>query len=130
VAWAKEVGGPHQVAVLMYSPRFAASEAARRFTVAYVKGLRDYNDAFFKNRDLDAVVEMIAKYSTTKDQNLIKRVTPVDLNPDGYVDVRSIEGDVEWYMRGNHLTARPDIPRVVDNSYVDFANQQLGRYQR
>jgi ABC-type nitrate/sulfonate/bicarbonate transport system substrate-binding protein len=128
--WAKDVGGPHQVAVLMYSPKFAASDAARRFMVAYVKGLRDYNDAFVKQQNLDAVADMIAKYSTTKDTNLIKRVTPVDLNPDGYFDVRSIEGDMDWYTRGGHLTGRPDLTKLLDTSYLDYANQQLGRYAR
>ena len=45
-----EIVPRQQVAVIMYSPKFAAEQVdvARRFMLAYVKGLRDYNDAFVK----------------------------------------------------------------------------------
>ncbi|MDP2728502.1 MAG: ABC transporter substrate-binding protein, partial [Dehalococcoidia bacterium] len=40
-----------QATVLIFSPTFAANvDAARRFIVAYLKGVRDYNDAFRKNK--------------------------------------------------------------------------------
>src|SRR5712692_5946626 len=40
-----------QIATIFYSPEFAARPAAaQRFMVAYVRGLRDYNDAFAQGR--------------------------------------------------------------------------------
>lgn len=123
-----EVLEGHQVGVLMYGLQFATTEAARRFMVAYVKGLRDYNDAFVKNQGLDTVVDIIAKHSATKDPALIRRMVPAGLNPDGYVNEASIESDLEWYFERGHVRERPDIRRLVDNRYVDFAIQQLGRY--
>jgi NitT/TauT family transport system substrate-binding protein len=126
----EEVLEGHQIAVLMYGLQFANSEAARRFMVGYVKGLRDYNDAFVKNQNLDAVVDIIAKYSATKDTALIKRMVPAGLNPDGYVNEQSVEGDLNWYFERGHVSERPDLKRLVDNSYVDYAIQQLGRYNR
>jgi ABC-type nitrate/sulfonate/bicarbonate transport system substrate-binding protein len=125
-----EVPEGHQIAVLMYGLQFANTEAAKRFMVAYVKGLRDYNDAFVKNQNLDAVVDIIAKHSATKDPALIKRMVPAGLNPDGYVNEQSIEGDLNWYFERGHVSERPDLKRLVDNSYVDYAIQQLGRYNR
>ncbi len=123
-----EVLEGHQVGVLMYGLQFAHTDAARRFMVAYVKGLRDYNDAFVKNQGLDTVVDIIAKHSATKDPALIRRMVPAGLNPDGYVNEASIAGDLEWYFERGHIRERPDIRRLVDHSYVDFAIQQLGRY--
>jgi NitT/TauT family transport system substrate-binding protein len=123
-----EVLDGQQIAVLMYSPKFAGTESAKRFMVAYVKALRDYNDAFVKKQDLDAMAERIAKYSTTSDPAMIKRMVPAGLNPNGYVNLKSIEGDLEWYARRGHVPNVPALNKLVDNSYVDFAVQQLGRY--
>jgi NitT/TauT family transport system substrate-binding protein len=125
-----EVLEGHQVGVLMYGLQFANTDAAKRFMAAYVKGLRDYNDAFVKNQDLDAVVDIIAKHSATKDPALLKRMVPAGLNPDGYVNEQSIAGDLDWYFERGHVAQRPDLNRLVDNSYVDYAIQQLGRYAR
>jgi NitT/TauT family transport system substrate-binding protein len=125
-----EVLEGHQVGVLMYSLQFAGTDAAKRFMVAYVKGLRDYNHAFVKQQNVDAVAEIIAKHSATKDPAMIKRMVPAGLNPDGYVSERSIEGDLDWYFERGYVQQRPDLRRLVDNSYVDYAIQQLGRYAR
>ena len=125
-----EVLDGHQVGVLMYGLQFAGTEAARRFMVAYVRGLRDYNDAFVKGQNVDAVADIIAKHSATKDPAMIKRMVPAGLNPDGYANEQSIAGDLEWYFQNGYVQARPDLKRLVDNSYVDYAVQQLGRYAR
>src|SRR5262245_48366326 len=46
-----------QVAVLLYGPQFAAQgDAPRRFMVAYLQGLRDFDDAFARGQGRDAVV--------------------------------------------------------------------------
>jgi NitT/TauT family transport system substrate-binding protein len=122
-----EILEDYQVGVLMYAPRFARTESARRFMVAYLRGVRDYVDGIVRKRAVDPVAGIIAKYSTTKDVELIKRMAPVGLNPDGYVNRQSIQGDLEWYVRGGHVSQRPDLNQLVDNSHVDFALQQLGR---
>src|SRR5207248_6418336 len=98
VASQEETLGHHQTSVIVYSPQFAESEAARRFMVGYLKGLRDYNDAFVKHQNLDAVADVITEFSTTRDAALVKRVVPVSLNPVGYLNVKSIENDLEWYV--------------------------------
>jgi NitT/TauT family transport system substrate-binding protein len=130
VASAKQEAGNHQVAVLMYSPKFAVTETAKRFTVAYVKGLRDYNDAFVKKQNLDEIASAIASQSTLNDPNMIKRITPVDLDPNGAINRASVESDLEWYVRKGFVQQRPNLDQLLDTSYTDYAVQQLGPYQR
>src|SRR6266851_6185864 len=43
-----ELSPGQQTAAIYYGPAFAASDAAQRFMVTYVRGARDYNDAFVK----------------------------------------------------------------------------------
>ncbi len=46
-----------ELAVLMYSGAFAKeTDAATKFMVAYLKGARDYYDAFYEKKDRDAVI--------------------------------------------------------------------------
>ena len=49
---------------LVYSERFAADRAtAQAFMIAYMKGVRAYNDAFVKNIDKAAVIEILARHA-------------------------------------------------------------------
>lgn len=104
-------------------------DVANRFMAAYIKSVRDYNDAFFKNRNKAEIIDILCKYSVIKDPALYDRMYPTGLNPDGYVRMKGITLDIEWYKK-NKLIKSDILPNdVVDNRYVDFALKVLGRYQ-
>ena len=104
-------------------------DVANRFMAAYIKAVRDYNDAFFKNRNKAEIIDILCKYSVIKDPALYDRMYPTGLNPDGYVRMKGITLDIEWYKK-NKLVKSDILPNdVVDNRYVDFAVKTLGRYQ-
>jgi NitT/TauT family transport system substrate-binding protein len=51
-----------QIAVLLYAPQFAAQpDVAGRFMVAYLRGLRAFDDAFFRDVGRDEVVDTLAR---------------------------------------------------------------------
>ena len=52
----------NQAGVIIYAPQFMReqSDAARRWMVAYTKGIRDYNDAFLQGKNRQAVVDVLA----------------------------------------------------------------------
>jgi hypothetical protein len=82
-----------QAAVVCYGAQFVTkrAEAGRRFMKAYLQGVRDYNDALKDGRiaapSAEDVIDAIARYSVTKDRDLIKTVIPAALHPDGEVNV-------------------------------------------
>lgn len=118
-----------QTALLVYGKSMIERpEVARRFMVAYVKSLRDYNDAFFKNKNQDEIISILAQYSVVKDKELYKKMYPVGLNPDGYVRMKGIQLDLDWYKERNLLKGDLKAEDVVDNSYCDFAVEVLGKY--
>src|SRR4051812_15661277 len=119
-----------QGATILYGMPFIQNEpdAARRWMVAYVRGLRLYNDAFLKNQDKDAVLAILAR-ATGAAPEVLAEAVPVGLNPDGYANAAGLAPDTQPLPSLGFVTQPVDVAAVVDNSYVDYAIQQLGRYQ-
>lgn len=118
-----------QTALLVFGTSLTKNpEVANRFMTAYIKSLRDYNDAFFKNKNKQEIIDILCKLSVTKDPNLYEKMFPTGLNPNGYVRMKGIDMDLAWYKDNNLLKSDLKLNDVVDNRYVDFALNILGKY--
>ena len=126
-----EIYPNHTVSVLMYPGKFTKEkpEVARRFAVAYVKGLRDYYDAFFKNKNRGDIVAILTEMTTVKDPAIYDKVAPLYVNPDGYVNTDSVTSDINYFTQNKQIESGLDISKVVDNSFMEYAVQRLGKYQ-
>ncbi|MBS0518383.1 MAG: ABC transporter substrate-binding protein [Proteobacteria bacterium] len=120
-----------QVAVLLYGADFAQKRAdvARRFMVAYLKGVRDYNDAFGKGKDRAGIVAILSKNTSVKRPELYEKMVMPGLNPDGEVNLDGMKADMAWFHSKGYLKETIDLSKVVDSSFVDEALKKLGRYQ-
>jgi NitT/TauT family transport system substrate-binding protein len=119
-----------QTALLVFGTSLTTRpEIANRFMTAYIKSLRDYNDAFFKNKNKKEVIDILCKYSVVKDPALYEKLFPTGINPDGYVRLKGLEMDLAWYKERNLLKGDIKVQDAVDHRYVDFALQVLGKYQ-
>jgi ABC-type nitrate/sulfonate/bicarbonate transport system substrate-binding protein len=119
-----------QVAVLMYAPHFIASQrdVAQRFMVAYLKGVRDYNDAFTRGVGKAEIVDILTRTTVMKDPALYDQTGPPGLNPDGYINVRGFGDDIDWWVAKGLLATRVDPNSIVDHSFADYAVERLGKY--
>jgi ABC-type nitrate/sulfonate/bicarbonate transport system substrate-binding protein len=119
----------HQIAVLLYSPQFAAQrEPAQRFMVAYLRGLRDFDDAFYRDRGRAEVVDILARNTVVRDAALYAAMVPHRVDRNGQMNRESLAADLSWYASHGYLTgAAPDLNTVVDTSFLDYALAQLGR---
>jgi ABC-type nitrate/sulfonate/bicarbonate transport system substrate-binding protein len=122
---------PHaQTAFLIYGTSIINQpEIADRFMIAYIKALRDYNDAFVKGINKAEIITMLAETSVVKEEALYEQMFPVGLNPDGYVREKGVELDLEWYQDRGLLKGELTLADVLDNQYVDRALQVLGKYE-
>lgn len=119
-----------QTALLVFGTSMTKNpEVAKRFMTAYIQSLRDYNDAFFKNKNRAEIVDILCKYSVIKDASLYAKMFPTGLNPDGYVRAKGISMDLAWYKENNLLKSDIKFEDAVDNQYVDFAIKILGKYK-
>ncbi len=121
----------HQLSVLMFSPSFIKDkpEVAKRYMVAYVKGIRDYYEAFFKGKNKAEIISYLVKYTGTKDPASFEKMVPHGVDPNGYVNAKSIMDDQDWFIAKGYSKDKIDEKSLIDNQFVDYAIQRLGKYQ-
>lgn len=120
-----------QSAAMMYSPVFIEKhpEVAKKFMVAYVQGLRDYNDAFEKNKNREQIIQILMKHTSMKERAVYDEVAPVGLHPNGALNRASLEADAEWFHKRGYLEQAANMDAIVDTQYTDYAVKQLGEYK-
>lgn len=120
-----------QIAIVLASPQFVSErrEVAERFMVAYLRGVRDYYDAFVRGEGLEEILPIMTEYSTLKDPEVYRSMYPPGLNPNGYVLIDGIRSDLDWYISEGYFEGEIDLERVVDHSLVEYALEVLGRYE-
>src|SRR5215475_2255856 len=118
-----------QNGVIIYSQRFAEEqgEAAKRWMVAYLKGTRAYLDAVTSGADRDGVNAILAKHTAVKDVSLLGRIAPTGFDPNGRLEIKSLEADQDWFLKLGLQQGRADLSRVIDYQYLDYAVSQLGK---
>jgi NitT/TauT family transport system substrate-binding protein len=123
----------HITAVVLYSPQFIAEQpdTARDLMVGYLRAVRDYNDAFFKQDPAakQMVVEALTRFTPLKNPALYDEMVVQGLDPNGEVPLESLEKDQEYFLAAGLQQQRIDLSKVVDNSFARAAVQILGPYR-
>lgn len=115
-----------QTTVTYINSRWAASntEAARRFTVAWLRAIRELQGEAFTRDDIAAIV---AKY-TRLEPAVIKASAMPYFDPSGKPNVDSIMEQQRFHLQRGSLkyTELLDIRQYLDDSFVEYAARQLG----
>ena len=124
------LGRSEQVGVIVYGEQLAANQGlARRWMRAYIRGVRDYNDAFGpRMTDRDQVVRVLAENTTVTDPAIYEQMRPAGLSPDGEVDIQSIAEDLNYYVDSGQVKDRPDLSQLINTSFQQLAVNELGHY--
>jgi NitT/TauT family transport system substrate-binding protein len=120
-----------QTAVVLFSEKFAQDkDAATRFMVAYLKGARFFTDAFDKNDSAKKkeVIDIVAK-GTKLDAALLERVVFPGIDPNGKVNVDSLDAAQKYFVAKGSQTKAIDMKKVVDSSFAEEAAKRLGAYR-
>ncbi len=118
-----------EVAVLMYAPHFMETrpDTARRFMVAYLQGLREYYEAFFRGKQhQDEVIAVLTRYTSIKDPSVFAQMVAHGVDPKGRVNVESLRADQDWFVGRGKQQAPVPMDQVVDHQYVNAALATLG----
>jgi len=117
------------VAGVLFGESFAQNTpAARNYLVAYLKGVRDYWDAYDGRLDFQIVVDVLKKYTPVKDEALIRKIPPTGQNPAGYFDLQKLAEVQDWFVAKGLVNQHVELDKVVDHSFADYANSVLGPY--
>jgi NitT/TauT family transport system substrate-binding protein len=125
---------PNQASsVIMYTAQFMETrpQAACDFMIAYLLGVRDYNDAF-ERKDPAALArarDTILRRTDLRDPDLLERMEPSYINPDGMFDRDALAADYEWFRQYGGLTETVDLNAITDDNYANYAVSVLGPYR-
>jgi NitT/TauT family transport system substrate-binding protein len=118
-----------ELALLMYSAEFAKNtDAATRFMVGYLKGARDYYDAFYKNKDRDAVIQLLTRYLPVTDAKLWEAATPGHTDLNGRINIADLKQQAVFFQQQGTLSgAVPDLDKYVTAEFADAATKIIGQ---
>lgn len=125
-----------QQTVVVYSGKFMKErpDVAKRFMVAYLRGVREYMGALdngtFAGKNGGEIIASIIKNTRTKDANLLKRIHPAVINVDGAVNLESMKKDWAFLKSKGLIKASTTPEDIVDMSYVEAAVKKLGPYKK
>lgn len=118
------------LSVLQYSLQFATEQpdAATRFMIAYLQGVRDYYDAFVLKKDRDAAIATLVQSLSPKDPRMWESAHYMSIDLNGVVNVDDLRSSAEFYLqRGDFSGPVPDFSKFVDARFAEAAVQVLGR---
>ena len=125
----------HQIAVLIYGGKFIKDnpDTAKKFMRAYIKAVRDYNDALKDGKlagpNADEIIGILTEYTSIKDPNVYKTIVPHGCNPDGKVNEASLMKDFEFYKSRRLIEGNVTVEQAIDNSFADAVVKELGPYK-
>jgi NitT/TauT family transport system substrate-binding protein len=136
VAGNDEIYPAQQTAVVLYSEIFARQkpQIAQKFMRAYVRAVRDYNDALKDGRiagpNADEVIATLTEHTFIKDAAIHRSITPAAIDPDGRMNMEGLRNDLAFFKE-QKLLQDPNITveRIIDTSFVEKAVQELGPYK-
>lgn len=119
-----------QIATYTYSAKFVQNkDLATKWMTAYIQGIRVYNDAFQKNKNKDEVIQIMANETPIKDTKLWAEMIPAGINPNGTLNVQSIQDQEDFFKKLNLVGAdTPPPSSFIDDSFTKAADQTLGPY--
>ncbi len=113
---------------MVYSPTFGQNspEAARRFMIAYLQGVRDFMAAINTGKNKQQIVSILTKYTSVKDAALYDKMVYPAFDPNGAIDKGSISRMVEWNTAQGYITGKIDVDSMIDGQYLSAALKQVG----
>ena len=121
-------GGKAQGSVIVFgSTLLKDQDLARRWMVAYLRGVRDYLKAFTARDGREAAVAALVKYTSTKDPKLYDIMEMTYLDPNGMPDRKSMEAQYRWFVEKGLYTGKKTFDDIMDLSYAEYAAQKLGK---
>jgi len=118
-----------EIAVLFFNEDWARKNprVANDFMVAYLKGARDMMDAWNGGRNRAEVVDIMIKHTRVKDRALYDRMHWGFIDPNGAILKDSLRDQQEFFARLGSIPRKVDVDAILDDRYVKYAVEQLGR---
>jgi NitT/TauT family transport system substrate-binding protein len=121
---------PLTIAVSMINTDWAKAHHAllRNYYVAYLRGIRDYCQAYHGGAIRPAMIDLSVRTGTETRVELLNKYPWPARSPDGKINVDSMLDMQAWYVKNKMSTSEFPAERLIDRSYVDYALAKVGPF--
>jgi len=120
------IGDDFPIAGIFYGPHVAQDrKLAVAWMVAYLRGLRFYNEAQTDPEKRREVIEILKQYTPLKDDALYAKMVWPGLRPDGRFDTSYLEAVQDIWLRRKSIQQKVPVDQLVDFSFLEEAAKQL-----
>ena len=121
---------PMTIAVIMVNTDWAKkqSELLRNYYTAYLRGVRDYCNAYHGAPIKDEIIAALIRHGSERRPELLHKYPWPARSPDGRINTASMLDMQDWFIKNGFARAKFSAERLVDTSYADFAVQKLGPF--
>ena len=118
----QQVAPDFQLSMIVYGPSLLDDnpDAGKRFMVAYLKAVRQYNQGKTERN-----LEILAEH-TGLDKVVLEKACWPALNDDGHIVPESLMDFQEWAMQEGYIDSVVTQEQFWDGSFIDHANMVLG----
>ena len=121
---------PMTIAVYMVNTDWAKQnkELLNNYFIAWLRGVRDYCQAFHGSPLRADVVDALVKSGTERRPELLHKYPWPARSPNGQINVASMLDIQSWYLKSKMISAQFPAERLMDMSYIQHAAQKLGPF--
>ena len=124
-----------QTAVVLYSENFAQQRRpiAQKFLNAYIRAVRDYNDALLDGKlagpNAPDIISILTEYTEIKDRETYATMNAFAVNPNGGVNAETLKNDYNFFKERGLVGSTVTVEKVMDRSFAEEAVRILGPYR-
>jgi ABC-type nitrate/sulfonate/bicarbonate transport system substrate-binding protein len=120
----------HQLAGIVFAESFIKdrNEVAKRWSVGYVRGLRDQHEFAARGKDRDIIAPILGAH-TGLTVDVVGEVGWGLVSPDGRLNVESVLDAQRQLIEWGTIPQLLPADQLVDPQFYEYAVQQLGPYR-
>ena len=122
---------PMTIAVIMVNTDWikANPDLVQRYMTAWLRGARDYCNAYHGGADRQEVIDELVSSKTEPRRELLEKYPWPARSPDGKINTASMLDINAWYVANKLSTQTFPAERLVNTTFIDAANKKLGPFQ-
>jgi hypothetical protein len=123
--------GPFSSAQVFINTDWAAKnpQVVKDYYVAYMRGVREYCQAYHGGPNRAEVVELAQKTGIEKRQEVLEKLPWPSRSPYGRASIANILDVQDWFHAQGSIQQKFPAEKLVDTTYADHANAKLGKYE-
>src|SRR5262245_17428962 len=121
---------PTALSVNMVNTEWAKQnpDLVRRYYLAYMRGVRDYCQAYHNGSNRKEMIDLLVRSGTEKRPEMLNDYVWPSRDPLGGINMASALDIAAWYVKNKFAGAAPAPERIADLSYAEYVNSKLGPF--